>query len=109
MFKSIKQIFSARNKDVRNKILESVLEHCNEQAEYYRTIAYRSDYKDETVSRIVNLGIAYEDVSKYIELLILKSQYKVQLTESMNGDPTSVGQALDLTNTTTKTEQETNT
>ena len=96
-------------KDINGEILSSVLEHCKEQAEYYRTIAYKSDYKDETVSRIVNLGIAYEDVSKYIELLILKSQNKVQLTESMNGDPTRVGQALDSTNTTTTLEQETNT
>ena len=54
------------------KIVNLILTRCEEQSKFYHDIAYRSDYKDETISRIIDLGIAYEDVCSFIKLLVAK-------------------------------------
>ena len=55
-------------------IVELILSRCEEQSKYYHDIAYRSDYKDETICRIVDLAIAYEDITNFINLLLSKEQ-----------------------------------
>ena len=52
------------------KIVDLILSRCIEQSKFYHEIAYRSDYKDETIARIVDLGIAYDDVCSFIKLLV---------------------------------------
>ena len=78
------------------EIIDTILMRCEEQAEYYKTIAYSSDYKEQTVERIVNLGIAYSDVAQYIKLIIsnaLEKQSAVAKATRL-GFPTAVGQAI---------------
>lgn len=77
-------------------VLLMVLDRCNQQAEYYKRIADKGDYKDETVNRFVNLGIAYEDVSMYIQLLLDKNQVQ----GSFVGDPVTTGQLKNPANDT---------
>lgn len=74
-------------------ILENVLLRCKEQAQYYNQIAYRSDYKDETINRIVDLGIAYNDVCQYIELIVSQQVENTQsiVAKATVGDPTTSG------------------
>lgn len=81
------------------QVVAMILDRCEQQAEYYKRIADKGDYKDETVNRFVNLGIAYEDVSMYIQLLLDTKQ----LQSSFVGDPATAGQQKDLaTDTSTK-------
>lgn len=82
------------------KIVAMILSRCEEQSEYYKRIADKGDYKDETVNRFVNLGIAYDDVSMYIKLLLNSEQ----LQNAFVGDPAKVGQQKETaTETLTKT------
>ena len=82
------------------KIVAMILSRCEEQSEYYKRIADKGDYKDETVNRFVNLGIAYDDVSMYIKLLLNSEQ----LQNSFVGDPVKTGQQKETaTETLTKT------
>lgn len=84
------------NKINYEEIINSILIRCEEQSKYYKEIAYNSDYKEQTIERIVNLGIAYNDVKQYIELLInecLDRQSQVAKATRL-GYPTTVGQAI---------------
>ena len=77
-------------------IVDMILTRCEEQSRYYREIAYNSDYKEQTIERIVNLGIAYNDIKQYIELLVedcSKKQSPVAKATRL-GFPTTVGQAI---------------
>ena len=74
-------------------ILENVLIRCKEQSAYYKEIAYQSEYKDETINRIVDLGIAYNDICQYIELIINQQVEQLQsiVAKATVGDPTTSG------------------
>lgn len=54
------------------KIVNLILSRCEEQSKFYHEVAYRSDYKDETIARIVDLGIAYDDICSFIKILVSK-------------------------------------
>ena len=116
------------------KIVDLILSRCKEQSKFYHEVAYRSDYKDETISRIVDLGIAYDDVYSFIEMLIateiekqelnkndtlssdiqslFESEFKKfvekqsQVATATNGSPTAVGRADCDSNETTENIQE---
>lgn len=102
------------------KIVNLILTRCEEQSKFYHDIAYRSDYRDETISRIIDLGIAYEDVCSFIKLLVAKEsenqeskkdnltsgiqflfeselkkfvEKQSQVATATNGFPTAVGRA----------------
>lgn len=77
-------------------IVYTILERCEEQSKYYKEIAYASDYKEQTIERIVDLGVAYNDVAQYIKLVIssvLDKQSSVAKATRL-GFPTIVGQAI---------------
>ena len=102
------------------KIVNLILTRCEEQSKFYHDIAYRSDYRDETISRIIDLGISYEDVCSFIKLLVAKEsenqeskkdnltsgiqflfeselkkfvEKQSQVATATNGFPTAVGRA----------------
>lgn len=81
--------------EINRAVLMRIFSYCEQQSKYYKEIAYKSDYKDETINRIVNLGIAYDDVLKYIELLLIKLPTQADLQKQVVGDPTKAGQPLD--------------
>ena len=98
------------------EIVYSILDRCEEQSTFYKTIAYSSDYKEQTIERIVNLGIAFEDVKQYIKLLIngmLEKQQSGVAKATRVGYPTTVGQPIADSNdnniiTDKKTESQSN-
>ena len=84
------------NKIDYEEIINAILTRCDEQSKYYKEIAFNSDYKEQTIERIVNLGVAYNDIKQYIELLIndcLIRQSQVAKATRL-GFPTTVGQAI---------------
>jgi hypothetical protein len=85
-----------------DEFMQCVLSHCEEQESYYKQIAYSSDYKDETVERIVNLGVAYADVSKYIRLVAnnfaTKNNSGTDLPNGNVGSPTTSRATVDIGN-----------
>lgn len=72
-----------QNNDKMLEILEIVLARSKEQAEYYKEIAYKADYKDETINRIVDLGIAFDDVSAYL-FKVVKNLFEKQQSPKAN-------------------------
>ena len=88
--------------DINEIIINKIIEYCGLQAKYYEEIAYSNDYKEETINRIVNLGIAYKDVLKSLELLIVNILAEEDLQKAKFGDPTKVGQTSACATTTKK-------
>lgn len=84
-----------KNVDKEYPIIKSILEEIEDKEEYYKQIAYESDYGDDVVKKFVDLGIAYRDVRMYISLLLSNlEKYSKQLQRATVGDPTKVGQPL---------------
>lgn len=89
-------------------VLEIALSRCKEQSKFYRKIAYQSEYKDETIQRIVNLGIAYEDVANYLAEIIRAEVEKQQslVAQATIGDPAVAGQTIAKLSPNEQQEQE---
>lgn len=73
-----------------DKLLDTVLSRCKEQSAFYRKIAYNADYKDETIRRIVDLQIAYDDVCSFIESIFIAEVKRQQadVANATDGFPT---------------------
>ena len=69
-------------------LLETVLKRCKEQSAFYRKIAYNQEYRDETIKRIVDLAIAYDDVSSYLEnVFMAELERQSAVAAATVGDP----------------------